>query len=572
MKAESSAGCEKLAITPSTAQEPNKSDSSRSQDGSSDGKPPKVTENTKKSVPETSTKHQKHDQSSKNSKSVKNKEENLTGDKSERSSSPAFDSDEDSLGFSNQPQEQIALCANKKRAPSIGILLNTAHSSFFASKLNNNNNNSRVNETLPTQQTVVATVDSQKNEEMNKQKQQSKNQYHKSSIENELKCISMPVTPESNDETTTFVVHRKEERTKSLTKNFTPSPSSSLVVDKNSRPQSIISEGEPSSKDLLDDFVTRMDGADLKFMEEGSGMLSPTIDNSAANISMYRHHHNHHHNVNNNQNNNIVTNPSLLHKALIKATAQTKQPSPTVLMKSLENLQSSISPTEQPLTGDRISPTTTTAATQASMKNGSKNVTVSILKTPTTNPQQSTSSSAAQQINKLTLEVSVANENDNKLVTTIKNDTSFTGDGGESTLINVDDVKNKNSTNKPNKNLHNSSHDDEGEDNENILSLVDQNVGNRSAESHNTNNNHNNNNNKNKNTSSSEKKSFVQRIRKTLRLNGKKKTGQFLGFAGNRQKSKSENRARKAFRTISFILGAFVCSFFKSNQILSIDF
>jgi muscarinic acetylcholine receptor M3 len=554
MKAESSAGCEKLAITPSTAQEPNKSDSSRSQDGSSDDKP-KMTDKTKKSVPDISTKHQKHDQSSsKNIKSVKNKEENnfTGGDKSERSSSPAFDSDEDSLGFSNQPQEQVALCANKKRAPSIGILLNTAHSSFFASKLNN----SRVNETLPTsattihqqQQTVEVVIDShsQKHEEMNKQ---SKNQYQKSSIENELKSISMPVTPETNDETTTFV-HRKEERTKSLTKNFTPSLST-FIVDKNSRPNSIISEGEPS-KDLFDDFVSRMDGADLKFMEEGSGMLSPTIDSPSTNISIYRHHHN----VNNNQNNNIVTNPSLLQKALIKATAQTKQPSPTVLMKSLENLQENIPSTTaavvEPLS-NRISPTT-------SIKSN-KNVTISILKS-TPNPQQHAISST-QQINKLTLEVSVANQNDNKLVTTIKNDSSFT----DVALINNVDDDVQNSTNKT-KNLHNSSKNRDDDDNENILSLdSQQNVGNRSAESHNTNNNHNNN---NKNTSSNEKKSFVQRIRKTLRLNGKKKTGQFLGFAGNRQKSKSENRARKAFRTISFILGAFVCSSNRNEIVLLI--
>lgn len=51
------------------------------------------------------------------------------------------------------------------------------------------------------------------------------------------------------------------------------------------------------------------------------------------------------------------------------------------------------------------------------------------------------------------------------------------------------------------------------------------------------------------------KKVFVKSIGK--RLKGKKKTiGPLNGFG--RQKSKSENRARKALRTISFILGAFV--------------
>ncbi|CAG9815476.1 unnamed protein product, partial [Phaedon cochleariae] len=51
------------------------------------------------------------------------------------------------------------------------------------------------------------------------------------------------------------------------------------------------------------------------------------------------------------------------------------------------------------------------------------------------------------------------------------------------------------------------------------------------------------------------KRVFVKSIGKKLKA--KKKTIGPLGF-GSRQKSKSENRARKALRTISFILGAFV--------------
>ncbi|KAJ8889434.1 hypothetical protein PR048_008933 [Dryococelus australis] len=50
----------------------------------------------------------------------------------------------------------------------------------------------------------------------------------------------------------------------------------------------------------------------------------------------------------------------------------------------------------------------------------------------------------------------------------------------------------------------------------------------------------------------SSRRDFVKTIRKKLKVKHKKKDG--IG----RQKSKSENRARKAFRTISFILGAFV--------------
>jgi len=50
------------------------------------------------------------------------------------------------------------------------------------------------------------------------------------------------------------------------------------------------------------------------------------------------------------------------------------------------------------------------------------------------------------------------------------------------------------------------------------------------------------------------RKDFVKTIGKRLKGKRKKKDGLGIG----RQKSKSENRARKAFRTISFILGAFV--------------
>lgn len=53
----------------------------------------------------------------------------------------------------------------------------------------------------------------------------------------------------------------------------------------------------------------------------------------------------------------------------------------------------------------------------------------------------------------------------------------------------------------------------------------------------------------------SKRKEFVKSIGKKLKVH-RKKGGPF-GLIG-RQKSKSENRARKAFRTISFILGAFV--------------
>ncbi|CAH2244786.1 jg5136 [Pararge aegeria aegeria] len=52
------------------------------------------------------------------------------------------------------------------------------------------------------------------------------------------------------------------------------------------------------------------------------------------------------------------------------------------------------------------------------------------------------------------------------------------------------------------------------------------------------------------------RKEFVKNIGKKLKVKRSKRDGLFPSIG--RQKSKSENRARKAFRTISFILGAFV--------------
>ncbi|KAG8230704.1 hypothetical protein J437_LFUL009848 [Ladona fulva] len=60
-------------------------------------------------------------------------------------------------------------------------------------------------------------------------------------------------------------------------------------------------------------------------------------------------------------------------------------------------------------------------------------------------------------------------------------------------------------------------------------------------------------------TTGASKKAFVKTIGKRLKV--RKGKGSGIGLGGpliGRQKSKSENRARKAFRTISFILGAFV--------------
>jgi hypothetical protein len=118
-----------LAITPTTAQETNeKSDSSRSnQEGSSDEQNMRDLRKISSAggTKKTSIDNTKGDDKSKKQKGKGKEEVVIAGDKSERSSSPAFDSDEDdSVGNTNQQKVQtLPVPGTKKRTPSIAGLL-----------------------------------------------------------------------------------------------------------------------------------------------------------------------------------------------------------------------------------------------------------------------------------------------------------------------------------------------------------------------------------------------------------------------------------------------------------------
>jgi muscarinic acetylcholine receptor M3 len=469
-----------LAITPTTVQETNdKSDSGP--DGSSDEQPKKVE--MRKSSSAVSNKKSGQDNSKhETKKKEKSKDDNATGDKSERSSSPAFDSDEDSSGNANQPtvlQPPVIGC--KKRAPSIaGLLVNTAHSSFLSTKLNS---------TSIIQENLLPITKSASGQIGNESPAR-----HLSLLDQDIsldpkhaKSLSQPISPETIEP----IIIKKEERTKSLTKTILPPPSdfkTSPIVNR-SRPHSVISDGE-GVKDLSDDVVCRMDGADLRFMDESSVMLpSPSNESPPTNFPIHRPHAQ----SNNSQNNNIATNPSLLQKALIQATAQLQQqqqPVPPPVPPRSDILRTSHSPAEK-----------------------SSNHTLS----PPAEPQ----------INKFSTEVSVTNHNDNKPVTTIINK-----------VTNLDGMEKRDEIEKVTNDVSNNANTQstiKADETNKLMPKVEQNG-----------------------KSNKDRRTFLQNIRKRLRLDGKKKAGPLLGFAGNRQKSKSENRARKAFRTISFILGAFV--------------
>jgi muscarinic acetylcholine receptor M3 len=192
-------------------------------------------------------------------------------------------------------------------------------------------------------------------------------------------------------------------------------------------------------------------------------MLPSPSNESTGTFPIHRTH-------SNGQNNNIATNPSLLQKALIQATAQLQQQQQTP---KIEEEQMPAEP----------------------------------------------------QINKFSTEVSVTNHNDNKPVTTIINKAT-----------NLDGMEKRDEIEKASVEVSTTANATKADETNKLMPKVEVNG-----------------------KSNSDRRTFLQNIRKRLRLDGKKKSGQLLGFVGqNRQKSKSENRARKAFRTISFILGAFV--------------
>ncbi|XP_070508072.1 muscarinic acetylcholine receptor gar-2 [Chironomus tepperi] len=504
-KAESSTAADKLAITPTTAQETNeKSDSSRSnQDGSSD----EQTNRRKSSTSTAANKKMSVDNSKSNNKNKKKDIESTTGDKSERSSSPAFDSDEDSSGNNNQPIQTLSVPVVAKKRPSIAGLLenllpiskSTSGHLHSESNINNNSTNTN-NNTSNNNNNNNLNINNSQSQTLTLLDQELKLNYH------EARSLSQPISPESIEP----IIVKKEERIKSLAKTILTPPSdfkTSPIVNR-SRPQSVVSDGE-GLRDLSDDIVCRMDGADLRFLDESSVMLPSPSNDSPMPI------HRPHLNTNNNNNyNNVATNPSLLHKALIQATAQSQ---PKVLLKTNSHDVQSISP---PSEKDSISmPIVPTVQLHAS------------------------SPPPVKQRKFRETEVSVTNHTDNKPVTTI--------------IKNVDGMDDDDNQPNPDDEIEKLVQDAAKSNVESALKIDETNKLMPKSDRYNNNNNNNTKNN-NSNNNSKDRKTFLQTLRKRFRIDGKKKSGTLLGFVGNRQKSKSENRARKAFRTISFILGAFV--------------
>lgn len=307
------------------------------------------------------------------------------------------------------------------------------------------------------------------------------------------------------------IVVPRNERQHQLAATVLPPPAGYTPTEtppsQRDRPTSVISQQDST---LTNDTLCQMDGADLRFMDESSMVVSsPQFESPPNVLPAHRA---------------IVmptssagqgtVNPSLLQKALIKA-AKSQQPQPKVLLKSLD-LQPPCSPpsvevqkinkynTAVSVTQDADGTVKTTIVDVTKQPQNLdeiiesvvplKSTPVSQTSTTTTTVSANTATDTKKMVNSSAVVTTSAISKTNT-IGEIGGASSSSGGGGASS------------------------------------------VGGGGGGG----------------TEDKAKRSFIKSIGKRLK---KKKAVPLLGIS--RQKSKSENRARKAFRTISFILGCFV--------------
>lgn len=440
----------------------------------------------------------------------RSKKEPSEGDKSERSSSPAFDSDEESTVAN--PQQMPSSQQARKRSSLAGLFVQAP---VFAARTNG-----AVKTTGKECQPPVKKSPNAKVEAMPKIAEAclldtenvgiDASRHHMQPLQ--PTPITSPISPKDIEPPHGPI---NESAQMKLSHEILPppdgfqsSPSPSLKSD---RPNSLVvnSQSDPT---MTYDILGGMDSEDLRFMDESSVAVSspPNESTPRTTIILPSHHVSPAKAANAN-----IANPSLLQKALIKATAQSKQPSPTVLMKPAHTV-------------DYQSNTICTVATIAanrSVETISKfNTTVSVIERPDRPITSIVCTPAIQQSNLDNTgsgggggTTTIGKPHDERL--TSSTDNSICSKSTAFAQISTIDAHKSNAT----------------PTNASVISQPNNGAGGNEKES-----------------SASTKRDFIRSIGK--RLKGRKKNP----LLGGRQKSKSENRARKAFRTISFILGAFV--------------
>lgn len=408
---------------------------------------------------------------------------NAEAEKSERSSSPAFDSDEE-FSTTNVQGNSTVYADTSKKATVTQPTHQVSNKSKFSGILSNQGN-SKISSNLKKNNDI--------NHQMSKisrQTEQSSKNLKKTGDASE-KGKSPPLATSPPLSYRTRLSQDSLSDSAHTSKTLTTAASAPSIIPppaqfQNSPPQSESSNGQqpcrPRSLLLTShqtyDMLINLNNTELEFMDDNSGNIhsssaEASSDSAAANIVSSA---------------NKPPSPvhasggqvtSLLQTALIKATTQQKYAS-----------------NYPPQQGNLPKPTV-----------------------PNYNIQ---GTSYTQPVNKLQTSVSLVAKDSEKVVTNIVSLSDFS--------VSEDaDKEFSASSNNPNYNLA-KLNETKSSDNRAFVSEKDSENG-------------------------GSKKDFVKSLGK--RLKGKGKQKDWVKSAG-RQKSKSENRARKAFRTISFILGAFV--------------
>lgn len=475
-------------------------------------------------------------------KTSKSRKSPTDGDKNERSSSPAFDSDDDSLVVNTQQQLQQAV----KRKSLATLFVNTPVP-FASPRINGTARVSAPKTDCPPPVPARMTKPSAPNfESLSKINETSLLDSANSSVCGEKQIEPLQPTPVVQSPISPIDIAPPEPPPSAtngccgvdiirLSQELLPPPdefqSSPTISDgspsMSDRPHSLVVSSR-SDLTMTNDILGGMDGADLRYMDESSIVVAtPQTESPSMSIKFTLQSKSPGRSSATNAN---IANPSLLQKALIKATAQSKQPSPTVVLNcaAADYHSATVSPTQ---TIDVINKFHTTVSMTSqkserpitSIVNTTTNVQNSnldeiMIRNPVI-PQSATIVDRPQPVQHQQLSNSSCGDplfsNNNAVLSQTTNTATImavttTVDLRKSNMATVAPVTV--ATPSPA-----------------IAAL-----GTPTKQD------------------STRRRDFIRSIGK--RLKGKKK----LPLNGGRQKSKSENRARKAFRTISFILGAFV--------------
>lgn len=470
-----------------------------------------------------------HTNSSDKKRSNAKKEATNEGDKSERSSSPAFDSDEDCASTTANSQQK-ALQEAKKRTSLAGLFVH-AQAPMLAARSNGQikTSSAKDNQTMTTTKTTaITTTAAKKSPKIDALPKITESSLLDSDnivgIDASIQMIPLQPTPVQSPISPKDIeppsCPTNENAQIKLSHEILPPPdgfqsspaSIRSASSRSERPSSLV-VSNASELTMTYDILGGLDGADLRFMDESSVVVSsPTNESPPTSIVLPPHNTSPARAANAN-----VTNPSLLQKALIKATAHQQQPK--VLLKSSMELHSPTS-TSRDVNASTMASSTTQQMTMAVMHTSSEtiskfNTAVSV----TERPDRPITSIVKSSSGRSNLDDAVERQQSDERVQMSSAENSIYS---KTTMLPQPsiDVTTVNAT------IERS-----------IISIIPTTASAISQPA--------------VVEKESKKRDFIRSIGK--RLKGRKKIP-----IGGRQKSKSENRARKAFRTISFILGAFV--------------